>query len=204
MHQAMGLNLWTKITQCTQTWGGGSLFCYWLFATFSQRFGIFAIYETPCFPSRLVEGAVQFIPLHLRPIYLLRIQWPVYIHTCTFSVNTKRYWFPCQNTWVLWDCYLYKQWHCEQNTVSFNTRECICKYGIEFINILLFADKGLNFKHLSSSQSCPTKSLGTSFWTACPQSPSLCSPAKVTSRNWVSSWRGLLGGKTSRAFLLRP
>lgn len=76
--------------------------------------------------------------------------------TCTFSVNTKRYWFPCQNTWVLWDCYLYKQWHCEQNPVSFNTRECICKYGIEFINILLFADKGLNFKHLSSSESCPT------------------------------------------------
>lgn len=64
-----------------------------------------------------------------------------------FLVNTKRYWFPCQNTWVLWDRYLSKQWHCEQNTVSFHTRECICKYGIEFINILWFADKGLNFKH---------------------------------------------------------
>ena len=97
------------------------------------------------------EGAVQFIPLHHYSICLLsitQIQWHVSFHTCTSSVNIKRYWFPCQNTWVLWDCYLYKQWHCEQNTVSFNTRECICKYGIEFINILLFADKGLNFKHL--------------------------------------------------------
>lgn len=83
----------------------------------------------------------------------------LYSTTCIFSVNTKRYWFPCQNTWVLWDCYLYKQRHCEQNPVSFNTRECICKYGIEFINILLFADKGLNFKHLSSSESCPTSVL---------------------------------------------
>lgn len=107
---------------------------------------------------------------------VLRIPWPVYIHKCTFSVNTERYWFPCQNTRVLWDCYLYTRRHCEQNTVSFHTRECICKYGIEFINILLFADKGLNFKHFSPlPKATQPKSLQMSFWTVRPRWLSLLS-----------------------------
>lgn len=152
----MGLKLWTKSTQCTQTWRGGSLFCYWLYATFSWRPGILVISET-MFP--LPSGGRCCTVHSLAPLANLSFtdsMTCLYSHMYIFSVNTKRYWFPCQNTWVLWDCYLYKQWHCEQNTVSFNTRECVCKYGIEFINILLFADKGLNCKHLSSSQSCPT------------------------------------------------